>query len=451
MKVNDEKLVLLAQKLNKPLYIVGGYVRNNCIDENAYTDIDLASTYTYDELLPALEEAGYFVVACYKRTGSIVFSDGKNNYEYTRFRKETYDAGGVHSPNKVEPTNDIKQDALRRDFKCNAVYYDIKNDKIVDVLGGIADIKNKVLCTVKEPEQVFKNDGLRLMRLARLSGELDFSPSADVLAAAKKYSDNILGITVERIFDELKKILIADEKYTFSDKDGHYKGLLILSATGVLDYILPELTLGRDMAQRKDYHKYDVLEHSLRCVKYADKSVRLAALLHDIGKPYCKIHYGEFHGHEEEGKRIAANVLKRLKADNETKKRVLFLVGAHMKDLNLDMKTTKLRKYIVDNYEYIGDLLKLKQADYRASKDSDGVSPCVIKWQKLIEQMHSDGTPFSVKDLKISAKDLMELGFKDKAIGKELKKLFNIAVLTPQKNNFSALHKIALKDIQKTN
>ena len=119
--------------------------------------------------------------------------DGKK-CEFTSFRKERYADGGGHTPEFTEPTDDIYEDARRRDFKCNAVYYDVTEGEFIDPLGGIEDIKNKILDTVKTPDDVFKSDGLRLMRLARFTGELGFTPTEEVIESAKKYSGNLKDI-----------------------------------------------------------------------------------------------------------------------------------------------------------------------------------------------------------------------------------------------------------------
>jgi tRNA nucleotidyltransferase (CCA-adding enzyme) len=337
------------------------------------------------------------------------------------------------------------QDALRRDFKCNAVYYDITNAKFVDPLGGITDIKNKVLDTVKQAEQVFESDGLRLMRLARFSGELNLKPTEEVFFGAKKYAENIKDISVERIFDELKKILVADKKYSFSSRTGHYDGLKILDKTGVLDHIIPELTLGRNMAQRKDFHNYDVLEHSLRAVLYAPENVRLSALLHDVGKPYCMMRDGQFYNHNVEGARIAEEVLKRLKAPNERVREVVFNAKYHMLDLDLKMKESKVKRFIAQNYCRIFDLLALKQADYSACKDDLNISNGVVKWQKIIEKIKEQKVPTDLSMVEIDGKDLVEIGYKGKEIKETLKKLFLFAVDNPKENQREKLYEIAKK------
>ena len=444
-KFLSPKIQVLAKKLNSPLYVVGGFVRNYLIDGSASFDMDLASPILTEELVGTLKECGFNVVAEYRRTGTVVFEGDGNRYEFTSFRTESYLPGGAHTPDTVIFTKDIMADATRRDFTCNAVYYDIKNDEFVDPLFGIEDIKNRVLKTTVSAKEVFSHDGLRLMRLARFYSELNFTVDLETLNGAKLYAKNIKDVAVERIYQELKMILLSDEKYAFSNEKGHYEGLKLLYEIGVLELILPELTLGRGMEQRKDFHNHDVLEHSLRCVLYAEPSIRLYALIHDIGKPYAMQNYGKYHTHAKDGEKIAKTVLERLKADNETIKKACFLVGAHMLDLKEDMRENKIRRLIVEYHDYFDDLIDLKRADYRACKDQLGEPETVKRWKSIREKMEKDGTPFNLSELKITASELMEMGYKGKKLGDELKKLFWLCVDNPDFNKKGKLLKIAEK------
>ena len=446
-KFLSPQIILLAKKLNNPLYVVGGFVRNYLVDGSRSEDIDLASPCLTSELVEYLPDCGFNVIAEYIRTGTVVFEGDGNRYEFTSFRTESYLPGGAHTPDSVIFTKDIVKDATRRDFTCNAVYYDILKDKFIDPLNGIEDINNKVLKTTISAKEVFSHDGLRLMRLARFMAELDFKVDLDTLSGAKLYAKNIKDVAVERVYSELKMILLSDKKYSFSNPKGHYEGSKLLDEIGVLDYIFPDLTLGRNMEQRKDFHKYDVLEHSLRCVLYAEPSIRLFALLHDIGKPYAMQKYGKYHTHAKDGEIIVKSALEGLKADMETIKKAQFLVGAHMFDVKEDMRESKIRRLIIENYKYFDDLINLKIADYRACKDQTGEPQTTVRWKNLREKMEKDGTPFNIGDLKVSANELINLGFKGKKLGDELKKLFWVCVLNPDFNQKDKLLKMAEKSL----
>lgn len=428
-----KNLINLANLTKAPLFLVGGVVRNFLIDKSISADIDLAGAIPIEQIKDLVQQVGYQISAVYPRTGTLMFKDGVYNYEYTAFRKEQY-VGGEHNPIFTEPTDDINEDALRRDFKCNAIYYDIKNARFIDPLGGIGNVQKRILDTVDKPNKVFSVDGLRLLRLARFVGQLNFMPTAEVIDGAKRFADNILDISVERIYAELKLILNADSKYPFSPINGHYLALKVLDNTQVLDRIFPELTLGRGMAQRSDFHKYDVLEHTLRAVLYAPPQVRLAALLHDVGKPFCFNHYGNYYNHSIDGDKIAEGILQRLKVDKSTIKQVNFLVKEHMVDIDCSMRESKVRKFIQKNHQSIEQLLMLKQADFMACMDQHSTAPAVTKWVKIYDKMKVDGTPFSLKELDISSSDLIEIGYQKEQISKELDALLDYAVVSPEKN-----------------
>jgi len=142
-------------------------------------------------------------------------------------------------------------------------------------------------------------------------------------------------------------------------------------------------------------------------------------------------------------------VLKRLRVDNITVKKIKFLVREHMVDLDCSMKESKVRKFLVKNYELLEELLLVKQADFRASLEVEYTAPTLVKWRKILMEMQKDGTPFTLKELNITAKDLMDIGFKEAGLGKELKKLFDYAVLNPEKNNLKALLAVASRDFDK--
>ena len=444
-----EKLYALAKLCPSPVYLVGGYVRNALSGLKESADADITSALSVADFIKLANRAGFSVLTVYKTTGTAVFSDGERRYEYAGFRREKYGAGGCHTPVSVEPTADIKEDALRRDFKCNALYYDVKNGVLVDPLGGAADVKARVLDAARDAEEVFARDGLRLMRLARFVAETGFAPTESTLAAAEKYSQNLKDVSAERIYSELGKILSADGKYPFSPVNGHYAGLKILDGTRVLDVIFPELAQGRDMAQRRDFHDHDVLEHSLRAALYAPQKIRLAALLHDVGKPYCMKTFGRYHGHAAVGAKIAKAALLRLKADKKTVAETEFLVAEHMRDLECNESEGKIRAFLVANRDYAEDLIALKQADHTACKDDHGECPTALRWRALYDAMKTDGTPFSYKDLKINAAALKKIGYSGRGIGSELAALFGVCVKSPEKNDGKLLGRLAKEDYAK--
>lgn len=421
MLVVSEKLISLAEKLSRPLYIVGGRVRDCLANLNTKSiDTDLSAPISAEEFSRAAEDLGIKTDATYKNTGTVKITVDGEWCEFTSFRSDEY-IRGEHRPAATYFTDDINLDARRRDFKCNAVYYDICAGKFVDPLGGIEDIKDKKISTVAPAKKVFGEDGLRLMRLARIAAQTGFVPDAECLNGAKENAGLIKDISAERIYTELAAILTSDLKYGCAD--GPYRGLKILQEIEVLEKILPELTAGAGLNQRKDFHKYDVLEHSLRAVKYSPAEVRFAALLHDIGKPCCYEKSGRFVGHEEEGARLARNICARLKVSKNLTEETAELIALHMYDIRCDAKISKARKFIVKNYALFDKLLMLKQADYSACKDEMDIAPFVKKYTEIINEMKSEGVPFTLKELKLKGDMLIKAGFAPANVGTTLENL----------------------------
>ena len=430
----------LAARLPAPLYAVGGSVRDflaGHFPERA--DWDICSPADEAEAAAAARACGFTVRAVYRNTGTVKLADGEGTeYEFTRFRSDKY-VRGIHTPAEIAFTDDIALDARRRDFCANAVYYDIAAGEYRDPLGGIADIRAKKLRTVAPAKKVFGEDGLRLVRLARLAAQTGFAPDEECLAGARGHHALIRDIAPERIYAELHLLLHADEKA--GGERGPYRGLCILRDTQVLSELMPELAAGGGMPQRADFHRYDVLEHSLRCVLYAPPSVRWAALLHDVGKPFCMLRDGNFYAHPEEGARIAADILARLKAPKKAAERTVRIVALHMRDYNLAMRESKVRRELLEEYPLLDDLLALRQADYSACKDDTSPAPGVVKWRRILGDMRAEGVPFSLKELAVNGTDLAALGIRGRQAGETLHELLLYCVQDGTRNTRERLFK----------
>ncbi len=443
-------IINLANRCPAPLYVVGGFVRDflSGVDTKK-SDVDLCAPLGAEEFSKIAQALGFDVRSVYANTGTVKLCDENGNeYEYACFRSDKY-VRGKHVPDEIFFTNDIRLDALRRDFTTNAVYYDIKKEKFVDPLDGIAAIKEKRFTTVDRPEKVFGEDGLRLMRLARQAAQLGFTPDNACLLGAKKNAALIKDIVPERIFTELTAILHAEERHGVKNAAQH--GLTVLEETGVLALILPELALGKGIAQRADFHKYDMLTHSLKAVSYAAPSVRLAALLHDVGKPFCFLRDGNVHAHPTEGAKITKEILNRLKAPNKIVSRVTKLVKFHMYDFNCETNEPKLRRFFVTNIDILDDLMKLKQADFSACKDDTSVCPTNVKWQALLDKMREEKTPFSLKELAVNGLDVLEQNVPPKFVGAVLKALLMHVAVFPNENEPERLKRLipsALKTVE---
>ncbi|MDR0856199.1 MAG: HD domain-containing protein [Clostridiales bacterium] len=400
-----------------PLYVVGGHVRNCLGGMRLTSDIDLCGPLPSRDVAAALPAFRIEVVQESLDTAVIHTPDG--DYEYTPFRTESYPRGsGVHTPATVGFGATLAQDACRRDFSCNTVYYDIAADTLIDPHGGIADIERKVLRAVPSPEAVFSADGLRLMRLCRLAAETGYRVDADTAAGAAGYSRYLADITAERIQKELNKILAADLPY--GTADAHYRGVTLLGEIGLWQYVIKEVDEGRGVAQNALYHRYDVYEHTLRTVKYAPPSVRLAALLHDVAKPYCVRTFGKMAGHQEVGADMTREILQRLKYPNAVIARTARLVGAHMTDLGGVMRMTKLRVFTAQNADILDDLVQLIHADGKATGFPYNPTE---RLSATFARLKEENVPFSLAALAVDGKDVMARGIAGRDIGRVLDRM----------------------------
>lgn len=396
----------LAKDVGSEIYIVGGAVRNRLLGLSGGTDVDICGNIDPETIRERLG-MDYAAAEINRRLGTLVIlhrASGQR-FEYTAFRQERYE-GGRHVPHAVTFTDDICEDAVRRDFTVNAVYQNVTTGEIVDPTGGVADVKLRILRTVTRPEVVFGVDGLRIMRLARISAQLGFSIDEATLLAASELSYKLADISAERICAELKLILSADEKYDVAD--AQYNGLKTLVKTGAMTYVIPEILAGDGMAQRSDFHRYDVLEHTLQAVRFAPRDVRLAALFHDIAKAPLKISTGKMFGHDREGARMTREILSRLRFSNDEISETARLVDLHMTDIDGRMANKKVRIVIQQNQDIFEKLMQLKQADYLATGLKSGICPTTVKWRRLYSEMKEKGVPFSTGQLQIRAVELID-------------------------------------------
>lgn len=398
-------LLTLSEYFPTPLYAVGGFVRDSLLGF-PNQDIDVTADVNPEEVFRLLKNSPYKVKTASKKLFTLLIVSDVATYEYTAFRKDNYTTG--HRPESVVRTSDIKEDSLRRDFTVNAIYYDVKNKKIVDLVGGLDDLKNKIIRTPRHPDAVFSEDGLRLMRLARLASSLGFSIDKETLVSAQKNARIINEISVERIRDELNKILLADLPYgvQFAQK----RGLDLLREIGILQYVIPELTQGIGMKQRLDFHKYDVYGHVLETVAHAHPSVRLPALMHDVAKPYCMETTGKYAHHDAVGKDMTISIMNRLRYPKKEIDETSKLVFLHMFNLSLEAKTTTVRKFVQRNHTLLDKLALLMYADALGSGFYQGKTlPRIDNLLRTRALMQAQKIPFTVSELLVSGTDMEQI------------------------------------------
>ena len=193
------------------------------------------------------------------------------------------------------------------------------------------------------------------------------------------------------------------------------------------------------MPQRADFHQYDVLEHSLRCVRYAPNGIRFAALLHDVGKPFCMKRDGNFHAHAAEGARLAEEILTRLKAPKKLIAETAALVGLHMRDFDLRMRPLKVRREIVAHFSLLPKLYALRQADFSACRDDPSPAPSVVKWKQIEAEMRAERVPFRLSELDVSAAQLQEAGVPVAETAHALRELLDYCVCDGARNRCDRL------------
>jgi len=280
--------------------------------------------------------------------------------EVVSARRESY-APESHKPLTQDATLD--EDLRRRDFTVNTLLMDF-DGKVQDPLGqGLADLEKRVLRTPNDPLQTFNDDPLRMLRAIRFAAQLGFELAPDVLPAMRKMRDRVgpPALSVERVADELRKMLVSDRPKL---------ALELLDEGGLLEPILPEVAACKGV-QQGGYHTQDVYGHTLLAVAATPPEiiVRLAALLHDVGKPATAAGDGTFMGHDVVGAEMAARILERLRFPQKDIEAVAKLVRLHLRPVfyNSEWTDGAVRRLARDAGHLLDPLMFLARADIRAS------------------------------------------------------------------------------------
>jgi len=439
------KILQDLEKNNFQGYVVGGAVRDLIMDRPTY-DWDFTTNATPAQILEIFPDGFYDNTF---GTVGIAIKDLVKKYdlknidigrpiEITTFRSEKGYSDNRH-PDKVEWGKTLEEDLQRRDFTINAIA--LAHNKIIDPFGGQKDIKNKIIRTVGDPNTRFGEDALRMMRAIRIASELGFTIDSQTLSAINSNASSLKKISIERIRDEFLKIL----KSNFPSQ-----GVELLHNSNLLEFILPEL-INTQGVEQAGHHTEDVWHHSISSLKNcASKNciVRLACLIHDLGKPIAfrnKSGKITFYGHEVVGAKLAQKISERLKLSKKDSEKLLTLVRFHMFSYNPEMTDASIRRFIKKvGLENVNDIITLRIAD-RLGSGSKATSWRLREFQERIGSVLY--TPMQIKDLKVDGKDIMKL-LKIKPgpkIGKILEKLFAEVMEDASKNNREYL----LKQIEK--
>lgn len=409
------------------IYLIGGGTRNLLLGKRVENP-DFTTNATPEEIQKLLPESFYD-----NAFGTVGMKVDEEVFEITTYRSESGYADKRH-PDHISWGKTLEEDLSRREFTISAIaagYNTEKDLELVDMYNGQEDLlKNKVIKAIGDPNERFSEDALRMIRAIRIAAQLSLQIEEKTLVAINKNAHLINQIANERIREEILKILSTEHPD---------EGFTLLLESGLLKEIFPELIKGYGLAQAK-HHIYDVWTHSLMALKYCpspDPIVRLATLLHDVGKPVVYKGEGEnrtFYNHEVAGTTIVRNIADRLRFSKKDKERLILLVRWHQFTVDEHQTDSAIRRFIVNvGKENIQDMLDLRIGD-RLGGGAKETSWRLEEFKQRIIEVQKQ--PFSTNDLKIDGNDIMEIlkiGPGPK-VGKILLELFNEVVEDQQKN-----------------
>ena len=406
-------------------YCVGGCVRDSLIGKKPY-DWDICTNALPSQLKQVF--CDYYTIETGLKHGTLTVIIDKNPVEITTFRSDGSYADH-RRPDKVEFISDLKGDLERRDFTINAVCYNPKRG-LIDIFGGEADLKNKIIRCVGNPAARFEEDALRILRAIRFSSVLGFGLEGDTTRAVFSQKELLRYISPERIFSELKKLVCgknADE--------------VLLEYGEIIAVFIPEIIPCFKFPQNNPHHCLDVWEHICKSVGLCrpQAEIRLAMLLHDIGKPMMATTdengINHFKKHQYAGAEMAVEILRRLRCDNDTIKYVHDLICEH--DNRIPVERTAVKRFISRyDYDFFMDYLEVRRADTYAQSDYKREEKLKALDQLAIIaiELEEQNACLKISDLKADGNDMMALGLSGKEIGDALKRVLE-AVISEEINN----------------
>ncbi|MDR0388924.1 MAG: HD domain-containing protein [Spirochaetaceae bacterium] len=435
----------------KQVYLVGGAVRDLLLGKNPH-DWDLASDATPEEVIAMFRR----VIPTGIKHGTVTIRYRGFSIETTTFRTESVYSDG-RRPDSVHYAATIEEDLSRRDFTMNAVAIRLPDGSISDPFGGREDIRKKLIRCVGRAEERFNEDGLRPLRALRFASQLDFALEETTLAAIPPALPATAQVAIERVREELDKMLVSALPS---------RGLRLMEQTGLLEIFLPELQRCRGVEQ-KGFHCFDVLDHSFLSCDFAaqDKSLPetdsrlvlcLAALLHDIGKPDVRgldrSGVYTFYRHEEQSAALALDILRRFKYSNDIIEKTSHLIRQHMFHYEEAWSEAALRRFIIrTGKEKLPALYALRRADAYGTTGKAPPPGLLLPLMERVNGVLERKEALSLKDLALKGDDLMALGLKPgKAMGRILNELLEAVLADPELNTKEKLREIAGKIIEKT-
>jgi tRNA nucleotidyltransferase (CCA-adding enzyme) len=403
------------------------------------SDWDVATDAHPDEMLRVFPRA----IPTGIKHGTVTVATGGLHVEVTTLRGEGAYSDG-RRPDEVQFTDDIAKDLARRDFTVNAMASDPVTGELIDPYGGQKDLEARVLRAVGNPLERFSEDGLRVLRAARFVATLEMDLAPETLAAISPTLETYRKVSEERVRDEWIKTMKATRPS---------RAFEIMRVTGILAITCPELELGVGMKQNK-YHAYDVWRHGMECMDACagDPILRIAALLHDVGKPAARALSDKtgdytFYDHDRIGAEIADPICQRLRFSNDERARVTALVRHHLFHYTDEWGDATVRRWIRRvGKERLVDLYRLNEADVRAKGlDASPDLAALEALQAHVQKVLDAGAALTTRDLKIDGTVLMkELSLAPGPIlGKILHHLLELVVGDPALNEREKLLALA--------
>lgn len=406
-------------------YAVGGCIRDTLLGR-VPGDWDITTSATpqqVKELFAKTIDTGI-------QHGTVTVMIGREGFEVTTYRIDGEYEDARH-PKKVIFTSNLLEDLKRRDFTINAMAYN-EADGLVDAFGGIEDLKAKVIRCVGVATERFTEDALRMMRAVRFSAQLDFEIEEGTRQAICELADTIEKVSAERVQVELVKLLVSD----------HPERMRELYATGLTKIILPEFDVMMEAEQCNPHHCYTVGEHAIHGMMgiAPDKVLRLTMLFHDVAKPECqtvgKDGRYHFYGHPQKGAERTKQILRRLKFDNDTIRKVCTFVKWHDDNPKLDERKIRHRMHEI-GVEYYPQLFEVKRADVLAQSElrRQEKMDYIAGYEKISNKIIEEGQCLTLKELAVNGADLIQAGIAPgKQMGEILKQLLEMVLDDPDKN-----------------
>lgn len=428
---------------NKKSYIVGGAVRDMLRGKTA-SDWDIATDAKPEEVITMFKKKSCGVIPTGIKHGTVTVRYKNNSIEVTTFRTES-GYGDGRRPDKVDFAATIEEDLSRRDFTMNAIAAALPSGKLTDPFGGERDIKRRLVRCVGDPLERFAEDGLRPLRALRFASTLGFSLDGKLIAAIPPRLGVAAKVSLERVQAEFQKIILSSKPQT---------ALNAMRETGLLKLFIPELEACVGVEQ-KGYHLFDVWTHSVLACAYAASqdmsfNVRLAALLHDTGKPSCaridENGVRTFYNHEKESAKLARSILSRLRFPNAVIDNVVHLIKEHMFHYEEEWGDAAVRRFIIRvGDENLPALFDLRAAD-KAGTAGIAPDPRMLEpFLRRIEAVKAKSAALSLKDLAINGRDLIDIGAPaGKRLGIILNQLLEAVLEDPALNTREKLSEIAL-------